>query len=45
MLDFVNGVKLNDRKYQTDLKVKYESYNRKLLIPMKEFVPFGMDCQ
>ena len=45
MVDTVNRVKLNDRKYQNNLKVRYESYNGKLLFPMKDIVPFGMDCK
>ena len=40
MVDFVNKLKLIDRKYQTNGNVRDENYKRGLLFPMKDFVSF-----
>ena len=45
MVDFFNKLKFNDHKYQTNVTVRDENYEGKLLSPMKDFVLFGIDCQ
>ena len=45
MIEFVNKLDFNYRKYQTNGTSREESYKDKFLFPMKEFVSFGKDSQ
>ena len=38
MVNFLNKLQLNDQKYQNNGTVRDESYKRKFLFPMKDFV-------
>ena len=40
MVDLVNKIEFNDYNYQTNRTVRDESYKRKFLFTMKEFVSF-----
>ena len=45
MVDFVNKLELNDKKYQTNGNVRDENYNGKFLFPMKELVFLFYYCK
>ena len=45
MIEFVNGLELKYKTYQTNGTLIYENYKEKLLFTMKEFVSFGIGHQ
>ena len=45
MIEFMNRLYLNSRKYQTNGTVIDEYYKRKFVFHIKEFVSFGTYCQ
>ena len=45
MISFVNILENNDQKQQWNGTIKDGTYRGKLLLPMKDFVPFGTNHQ
>ena len=45
MVEFINKLELNDKKYQTNGTVRDKNYKRKFLFTLKNLVSFGTDRQ